>query len=247
MYQRWTLTLLLAPWMLAALTACRGPASTDDTTSVSQSAQETQENWLCQTSASGDWACRRDADPDAQPRPTQLPVVDDEPPAPPTPLPAVEPTPTPKAARAPAAPATQLASPAAPAVSAPAPAPVTAPQPADDPALPLYRQLAYQSDSARQLTELPSEFYALQLFAMSSQEELAQFVNNRQLQGMTTARVERNGELFYVLIAGIYENSEAAERAALSIEAEFDVFKPWVRPLRTLQSAVRRAEHITDD
>ena len=216
---------------------------TDDAIGVSQSSPE---NWLCQTSPSGGWACRRDADPTADPRPTRLPVVGTESPAPPAPPPATEPTLN--ATRVPTtpvvAPATEPAPPVSPTVSTPAPATVAAPPPAEDTAVPLYRRLAYQSDRELQLMKLPAGFYALQLLAMSSREELAQLVNERRLQGTITALVERNGRFFYVLLAGIYENSETAERAAISLEAEFDDFKPWVRPLRTLQNAMRRADRI---
>ena len=113
--------------------------------------------------------------------------------------------------------------------------------------MPLYRRLAYRLDRARPLTELPARFYALQLIAMSSQEELDQFVAERRLQGMTSTRVERNGQLFYVLLAGIYEDGETAERAAISLEAELAGFEPWLRPLRTLQEAVRRADRLAGD
>ena len=107
--------------------------------------------------------------------------------------------------------------------------------------------MAYEWNREQPLTDLPAKFYALQLLAMSSQEEVDQFLAEQQLQGMTSARVERNGKLFYVLLAGIYEDDETAERAALSLEAELTGFEPWLRPLRTLQDAIRRADRLAGD
>ncbi len=97
------------------------------------------------------------------------------------------------------------------------------------------------------MNELPAEFYALQLLAMSTPEELAQFTAERRLSGMASVRVERNGDIYYVLLAGIYENSETAERAAISLEAELDGLEPWIRPLRTLLDAMRRADQIAGE
>ena len=119
--------------------------------------------------------------------------------------------------------------------------------PAEDATLPLYRRLAYQPDRDLRLLELPAEFYVVQLVAMSTQEEAEQFAAARGLQGTATARIERNGRLYFVLLAGIYDDDEAAERAAISIEDALDGTQAWVRPLRTLQDAIRRAERLTGD
>ena len=117
--------------------------------------------------------------------------------------------------------------------------------PAEDATLPLYRRLAYQQD--RDLLELPAKFYAVQLVAMSTPEEAERFAASRGLEGTATARVERDGRFYFVLLAGIYEDGEAAERAAISIEDALDGMQAWVRPLRTLQDAILRAEQLAGD
>ena len=49
------------------------------------------------------------------------------------------------------------------------------------------------------------------------------------------------GELFFVLILGIYETHELAVRASKELPAPLDVLQPWIRELGTLQLAMIRA------
>ncbi len=58
------------------------------------------------------------------------------------------------------------------------------------------------------------------------------------------ARVERNGELFYVLLMGIYEDADRARRAVDSLPDEIGGAEPWIRPLGSLQSAMLRADRL---
>lgn len=225
MYQkRGLLALLWASAALLALPACRGQAPAE-----ALGTPTSPGSWFCHASTSGGWACRRNAAVD-EPVPTPPPATRAEA-APPTPRPQPPPQPDAPAIEPP---------PAAPAVPAPQPAPAAA-------ALPLYRQLAQQTAGEQSLLELPAGFYAVQLLAMSSAEDLALFVTERQLQGTTSVRVERGGDIYHVLLAGVYADGEAAEQAALSLEAELDGVEPWVRPLRTLHSAMRRADEIAGD
>ena len=236
MYQtRWPRALALAACAFAALTACRG-AGPAEPISASQGPPG---SWFCQTSASGGWACRGN-DGGIVLGPTRLPPkVNTEPQAPPTTRPVAEPAPRPVPVRAEPIAAPAPRPPAAPAVVEPAPAEAAT--------LPLYRRLAYQPDGDQPLLELPSDFYALQLVAMSTQEEAERFAAARGLVGTATARVERDGRFYFVLLAGIYEDGEAAERAAISIEEALDGMEVWVRPLRTLQRAIVRADQLAGD
>jgi DamX protein len=109
---------------------------------------------------------------------------------------------------------------------------------------PEHVRLAYRPDRPTALTDLPADFYAVQLMAMSSKDSLEAFVAREGIRNMSAARVERDGELFYVLLLGIYENAETARRAVASLPDEIGGAEPWIRPLGSLQSAMQRADRL---
>lgn len=111
-------------------------------------------------------------------------------------------------------------------------------------AAPAYLQLAYRPDREVAFTELPDEFYAVQLLALSSPEAVEEFVTDAGVPGLAAARVERDGRLFYVLLMGIYRNRADAVRAAGSPPAELEGLTPWIRPLSTLKEAMLRADDL---
>ena len=95
--------------------------------------------------------------------------------------------------------------------------------------------------------DMPAEFYAVQLIAMTNRQRLEEYIAINQLEGMTAARTERNGEIYYVLILGIYENRGLAERASLEIPPPLDTTEPWIRELGTLQEAMLRGDALAAD
>jgi septal ring-binding cell division protein DamX len=141
--------------------------------------------------------------------------------------------------------------PAPPAESPPVPdepaPPVAAPtEVAQADSRPEYARLAYQPPEPVPLTELPREFYAVQVLAMPSRDALDAFVQRHGIQDVTAARVERDGELYYVLLLGIYETAEIARRAAAALPQPFDHTMPWIRPLGSLQAAMMRANALAE-
>lgn len=116
--------------------------------------------------------------------------------------------------------------------------------PTPAPALPPHLRLAYRTDGPVALTDLPAHFYAVQLMASSSLSSLKRFSTEKGLSNMTAAPIERDGELLYVLLAGIYENREIANRAAALLPDNLRAEAPWVRALGPLQNAMRRAEDL---
>ena len=110
--------------------------------------------------------------------------------------------------------------------------------------LPNYKQLAYQPPAPVSLLELPPDYFAVQLTAMSSAAQLEQFFRETELEGLSAAQVERDGELFYILLLGIYESFSRAEQAATDLPPPLDGFDPWIRRLGTLQAAMIRAEQL---
>lgn len=105
----------------------------------------------------------------------------------------------------------------------------------------MYRQLAHSGDAQADLLSLPANFYALQLLAMSSQEALDSFAAEQGLRQTISTRVARDGTVFYVLLAGIYADQDAAERALASLPPAVQALPPWIRPLGLLQRAMRQA------
>ncbi|MDZ7669975.1 MAG: SPOR domain-containing protein [Gammaproteobacteria bacterium] len=215
--------------------------------------------WFCQMDASGNgWECIQDPLLAERPRPQRLPDPEQTPeqPAPeeqplPGPLP-------PSGAGAPAEPQergrpipprdTPAEDQPEPRRDPPLPDPPAPPPTVDsgtDDAVPEHARLAYQPPEPVALTELPDDFYAVQLIAMSSKKALEAFVQRERLEGMSAARVERDGELFYVLLLGIYESEAIARRAVATLPPPLQDAGPWIRRLGSLQAAIQRADTTT--
>jgi septal ring-binding cell division protein DamX len=108
-------------------------------------------------------------------------------------------------------------------------------------------RLAYKPDKPVNIIELPPDLYAVQIVAMSSRDALEDFVSDNRLRGMSAARVANDGQVFYVLLLGIYETAAIANEAIEDIPPPMDKLSPWVRRLGSLQHAMIRADEITDN
>ena len=223
-----------------------------------------QDKWLCERSPNGGWDCadresaRRlegvappagvvaqadapTANVDAPAAPSAgRQAIREAPAAPPrqkTPAAGVEPL-----RQAPPPPAIEPPESVRPPRTPPAatrPPPVSVPSPAQSP---LDRQLAHPGETPLDLLALPAGYYALQLLAMSSQETLDAFAVEHGLRDTIRVRVVRGGEVFYVLLAGVYADQDAAEQALESMPVAVRALRPWIRPLGLLQRAMREAE-----
>ena len=111
---------------------------------------------------------------------------------------------------------------------------------------PSYAKLAYQPERPTPILEIPGEFYAAQLFAVSTPEQVEEFVERENLYNMSAAQVEHKGELYYVLLLGIYETQQRAQEAVSAMPQSVQTLKPWIRPVQGLQAAMRRAQAVTD-
>ena len=87
----------------------------------------------------------------------------------------------------------------------------------------------------------------IQLIALSTREDLEQYIADNDLPVMSGAVVEKDGELFYALLAGIYADRETAERATRSLPEELSAHGPWVRSMESLQAAMARAEQLLEE
>lgn len=132
---------------------------------------------------------------------------------------------------------------------APVPPPITqtdsSSTAAADPRIPRHVALAYTPPQPTQITDLPSNFFALQMLAMKTPAEIEAYIDEYRLVGMSGARVEKDGELFYVLIVGIYDTYAKADEAAKSLPPPLDNVDVWIRPLGSLQQAMIRADELT--
>ena len=107
---------------------------------------------------------------------------------------------------------------------------------------PTPRDVALQPDTPIPLTDVPPHYYAVQLVAVQTKEALEDYAARKELRGMSAARVERDGRLFYVLLLGVYLDRERARTAASNLPAEFADLDPWVRSVDSLQQAMRSAD-----
>lgn len=108
--------------------------------------------------------------------------------------------------------------------------------------VPKHVALAYQPNGPVSLLDLPEDFWAVQLVAVSTREALEAFALEHQLKGMSAAQVASDDDIYYVLLLGIYESFDNAQQAIVDLPPPFDVNQPWIRQLGSLQTAMRAAD-----
>ena len=171
--------------------------------------------WFCEMSKEGGWHCVQDPSQIANPQPTRVPQPLAQPPIAERRSPSAVPNPVP-----------------------PVPSePVREPRPAL-----LYQQLAYLPEESVALVDLPESFYVIQLVALRSEADLEAFAIDHGLPRLSGALVEKNGDLWFVLFAGVYEDLDTAQRAMASLPENLKAMNPWLRPMASLREAMLRAE-----
>lgn len=95
------------------------------------------------------------------------------------------------------------------------------------------------------IEDLPPDYYTIQLVAVSDRERLQKFAEMHDLWGLTAARVKTDRGLYYVLLWGVYETREQARAYLQKLPPTLDPDKVWIRPLGSLQAAMRAAEAFT--
>ncbi len=221
-------------WLLFALTGglllgCGlGKERVPSTQSPDVSEAQNTEDWFCQPDESGEqWDCVQSDELAKQPRPTRAatPRLRD-------PIPEESFTDAPQRL-------SDLAGEAAPVppLDVPPELPIDAAEPA-------YVSLSYRPDQPQRLTDLPDSFYTAQLFAVSTKAQIEDFVTAEGLYNMSATRIEKDGELLYVLLLGVYATEDKARMAVASMPVKVRELDPWVRPIKHLQQAMLRAEKI---
>ena len=105
--------------------------------------------------------------------------------------------------------------------------------------------LAYQPARPTRLLDLPGDYYAVQLAIRDSRAGIGAFEQAHGLTGLPRVRVARRGRLAYVLLAGVYRDRETAAQARGDFPKRLGSMRPWVRRLRSLQEAMRRADALS--
>lgn len=111
-------------------------------------------------------------------------------------------------------------------------------------ATPAYREHAYAPARPVALIDLPEHYFALQVGTFPSRAAAQRFVDASRLTGLLVVPAARREILAHVVLAGVYADREAAERARDSLPSRVGSMRPWVRRLRSLHTAMRRAEAL---
>ena len=220
-------SLACAAAIVGVLSGCAGTTVDDASASRIDAERSVEDDWFCEPGEDGGWDCVQDPSRVANPRPLRLPK-----PLFAQPGGAAQ---APFGSQAPRTALRQSATPEAPTPGAPW-----------DSSTPLYQRLSYQPDRRTALTDLPGNFYAIQLVALSSREDLDEYIIDNNLPTLPGAVVENDGKRFYTLLAGIYTDRETAERAALSLPPSVRAQGPWIRSMESLQAAIARAEQLAE-
>lgn len=83
----------------------------------------------------------------------------------------------------------------------------------------------------------PTDWYALQLIALSTPERLEALVKGYAMDSAIQLHIH-SGQDWYILIEGLYADEAEAIQAVRKLPTSLDV-KPWIRPVWSLQQAIR--------
>ncbi len=81
-----------------------------------------------------------------------------------------------------------------------------------------------------------ADYYAVQVCASSSMENLMAFAKNNQLSDQWTAETSVDGKTWFVLLQGIYPTRDEAKAAMVEVESLETT--PWVRSVGSLQAVI---------
>jgi len=105
------------------------------------------------------------------------------------------------------------------------------------------RQTPPAAPASNFLDAYSDDAWAIQLIALQSRAEVDSYVADHELADPKYVQIESGGAIWYVLILDVFEDRASADSAAEAWESENDPSsRPWVRPVRSLKAAARRAE-----
>ncbi len=99
---------------------------------------------------------------------------------------------------------------------------------------------ASEIKSQKWINQQNKEHYTLQVFAISKEEAMRDFIKKNQLTDQSAyLHIERNGENLYAMLYGSYENHGLASNAIKNLPASLASFKPWIRSYGSIQKAMK--------
>lgn len=101
--------------------------------------------------------------------------------------------------------------------------------------------VALAKAGTRTIAEIPADYYAVQLVAMSTRAGAERFMAEHGLEDAIITPVESGGRIMHALIYGIYPDRAAARAAVQSRPASLLHIRPWVRRFDSLRAAAARA------
>lgn len=96
----------------------------------------------------------------------------------------------------------------------------------------------------RSLEDLPGSYWAVQLIALNSQQELREFMRSTQLDELSGAMIKVKDKTWYVALLGFYEDRASAERAAAERPSVLQRYEPYIRSVASLQAAMSAANTL---
>ncbi|MDA0790673.1 MAG: SPOR domain-containing protein [Proteobacteria bacterium] len=95
-------------------------------------------------------------------------------------------------------------------------------------------------DRATALLAFPESSYTIQLIAMRSLDPVQEYAASLGIDRPLYVRIRSNGELWYVLLLGVYPDHASAEEARQNwVGTRILKVSPWVRKVGPLQEEVR--------
>ncbi|EIJ0121044.1 cell division protein DamX [Salmonella enterica] len=89
------------------------------------------------------------------------------------------------------------------------------------------------------LKSAPSSHYTLQLSSSSNYDNLNGWAKKENLKNYVVYETTRNGQPWYVLVAGMYASKEDAKRAVSTLPADVQAKNPWAKPLHQVQADLK--------
>ncbi|EGB3878243.1 cell division protein DamX [Salmonella enterica subsp. enterica serovar Typhimurium] len=89
------------------------------------------------------------------------------------------------------------------------------------------------------LKSAPSSHYTLQLSSSSNYDNLNGWAKKENLKNYVVYETTRNGQLWYVLVTGMYASKEDAKRAVSTLPADVQAKNPWAKPLHQVQADLK--------
>jgi len=85
--------------------------------------------------------------------------------------------------------------------------------------------------------DYPSNYVAVQLFASKSKSKVIGFINKNNLGDPPFGKIKSKGQLWYVLLLGIYPDKSSAKTAIAQLPKRLKIKKPWIRKLGPLKKS----------